>query len=282
MPTLRSRLIFEMARGMRAFLGFEVGLVKDDMPSPVHGDVESIGRQAAEKQKEIKRLKKRIAANGVRSGGVKPERIIWIFGVARVGSTWLGSMMDEPTGHTMWHEPLIGALFGSFYYGRSAHRGGKHGILGGPDDKRSRAIRAFILASAHEKFPEVSGEGYLVVKEPNGSNGAPLLMRALPESHMIFLVRDPRDVVSSGIGAASEGGWYAEARKRRRGVSKEQSPDDIVEARSKRYVEFIGRSKVAYEAHKGPKVLVRYEDLRSSPLETMKRIYSELGIEVDD
>ena len=47
-------------------------------------------------------------------------------------------------------------------------------------------------------------------------------------------------------------------------------------------MEFIGRSKVAYEAHKGPKVLVRYEDLRSSPLETMKRIYSELGIEVDD
>src|SRR3712207_6950789 len=48
---------------------------------------------------------------------------------------------------------------------------------------------------------------YLVVKEPNGSIGAPLLMEALPESRMILLVRDPRDVAASSIDARRKGGW---------------------------------------------------------------------------
>jgi hypothetical protein len=259
-------------------MGFEAGLTRDEALAPENDEIQNLHRLAAEKAEEVKRLEKEVAASVGRTDGVDPKNVVWIFGVARVGSTWLASMMGETEGHTVWNEPRVGSLLGNFFYGRGAHRSGKHGILGGPEEKRSRAIRAFVLASAHEKFPEVSGDGILVVKEPNGSNGAPLLAQALPESRMIFLVRDPRDVASSGIGAASEGGWYAETRKRRGGVSKVQSPDDIVEARATRYVEFIGRSKEAYEAHRGPKVLVRYEELRADALGTMKRIYAELGI----
>lgn len=187
-------------------------------------------------------------------------------------------MMGETGGHTVWNEPRVGSLFGDFYCGRGAHRSGRHGILGGADAKRSRAIRALVLAAADAKFGRAVDGGYLVIKEPNGSNGAPLLAQALPESRMIFMVRD---VVSSGLSAAGEGGWYAEARKRR-GVPKEQSPGQIVEARSRRYVEYIGKSKEAYEAREGPKTLVRYEDLRAHTPQNMKRIYSELGIPVKE
>ncbi len=286
MPVYRQNILLEVARGIKAFLNFEAGLTRGPTPGEGGGiqSLEEAHKRLEDRNRQIAELEKKVreSRSDAPAGDLKPENVVWMFGTARVGSTWLGSMMDEPTGHTMWHEPLVGALFGGFYYGRGAHRGGKHGILGGPDEKRSRAIRAFILASAHEKFPEVSGDGYLVVKEPNGSNGAPLLAQALPESRMIFLVRDPRDVASSGIGAASEGGWYAETRKRRGGASKEQSPDDIVEARSKRYVEFIGRSKEAYQAHRGPKVLVKYEELRADTLGTMKRMYSGLGISVEE
>jgi hypothetical protein len=45
-----------------------------------------------------------------------------------------------------------------------------------------------------------------MIKEPNGSVGAPLLTEALPESRMILLVRDPSDVISSLLDAAREGG----------------------------------------------------------------------------
>jgi hypothetical protein len=39
----------------------------------------------------------------------------------------------------------------------------------------------------------------------------------------------------------------------------------------------VGAAKRAYEAHEGPKVMVRYEDLRTDTLGTMRRIYSALG-----
>jgi hypothetical protein len=38
----------------------------------------------------------------------------------------------------------------------------------------------------------------------------------------------------------------------------------------------------AYDAHKGPKVLVRYEDLRADTMNEMRRIYAVLGIAVED
>jgi hypothetical protein len=44
----------------------------------------------------------------------------------------------------------------------------------------------------------------------------------------------------------------------------------------------VGNAKKAYDAHGGRKVLVRYEDLRADTLATMKRIYSELEMPVDE
>ena len=61
----------------------------------------------------------------------------------------------------------------------------------------------------------------------------------------------------------------------------DKNPDNFVRNRSRKYLQHAGSAKRAYDAHKGPKVLVRYEELRSDTLGTMKRIYSTLGIEVD-
>ena len=76
-------------------------------------------------------------------------------------------------------------------------------------------MRRFVLDSASARFPERIDGGYLVIKEPHGTLGAPLLAEALPESRMIVLVRDPRDVISSKMDAAREGSWAEEAQKRR-------------------------------------------------------------------
>jgi hypothetical protein len=56
----------------------------------------------------------------------------------------------------------------------------------------------------------------------------------------------------------------------------------FVERLAKHYAKNVGRAAEAYSAHEGPKVLVRYEDLRSDARREMKRIHSTLEMEVDE
>jgi hypothetical protein len=219
---------------------------------------------------------------------ISPENIVWIFGAARTGSTWLSEMMGELRGHIVWREPLVGALFGNLYYERAKHligKPGKHYIFG--ENYREswlNSIRTFVLKEASGRFPEATGSGnYLVVKEPNGSFGAPLLMEALPESRMILLIRDPRDVTASSMDARSEGGWRYENRKKWEPKSVvDKDPNAAVRNRAKSYLQRIEKTRQAYEAHEGRKVLVKYEELRADTLATMRRIHSDLEIPVDE
>ncbi len=185
-------------------------------------------------------------------------------------------------------EPWVGALFGNYYYRGVAERKHKapHFIMGRHRETWIGSIRNFVLDGARAIFPALPQDGYLIIKEPNGSIGAPLLMEALPESRMILLARDPRDVVASSMDARSEGGWnyknnrsmYLEGRKK----SSSDNPDAFAEGRAKRYLEGMGKAKEAYDAHQGRKVLIKYEELRADTLGTMKRMYSTLGIRVDE
>lgn len=122
------------------------------------------------------------------------------------------------------------------------------------------------------------GGGYLVIKDPWGSIGAPLLMEALPESRMIFLVRDPRDVVASILHVT----FLRETPSTPRWQKAEEQTDDFVREEAEFYLGSISRTRQAYEAHEGRKALVRYEDLKADTLGTMKRIYSALEIPADE
>ncbi len=218
---------------------------------------------------------------GREAGDIRVENIVWIFGAGRTGSTWLSRMMGDLEGHTVWFEPWVGALFDTYHL-RLKNRKGEHFILA-PRYRSTwlRSIRLFVLDGARARFPEVVDPNkYLVIKEPGGSVGAALLMEALPESRMILLVRDPRDVVASWIDAHKESGWQAE-RKKERG-KKAELTGPTVDGRAKRYRQNMEEAKKAYEAHEGRKVLVRYEELRADTLGTMRRIYSALEIPVDE
>ena len=219
------------------------------------------------------------------SRGVRPENIVWIFGTGRSGSTWLGSMMGGLDGCAMWNEPLVGNLFGNFHYLRVGRRKrGRQYILGEPyKETWLGPMRDLVLGGAAARFPELMEGGYLIIKEPNGSIGSPLLMEALPESRMIFLIRDPRDVVASSMDARSEGSWLSERREAQRRTSKpDRNPNVYVRMRANSYVQQIEKTGQAYRAHGGHKVMVRYEDLRADTLETMKRIYTALEIPVEE
>ena len=294
MPVFNSRTVIELGRGIRAFLKVEAGLTRGEIHP---GDPDLSGQPASElarvrmrleeKEREIAGLKQRLAAPVPRDGGVNPENVVWIFCSNRSGSTWLSSMMGEVEGHEVWNEPLVGKLFGDLYYvGAAGHQKVKHYILG--DYHKGSwldSMQSFVLSEATARFPEVAEGGYLIIKEPNGSIGAPLLSEAMPASRVIFLVRDPRDVAASGLDAARKGSWqYENAADRgwKREALADNQPDVWVRRRAQNYVRHAGKARDAYEAHKGPKVLIRYEELRDDTLGTMERLYSTLGIEVGE
>jgi len=261
-PVFRYRKVFDVARGVRTFLNLEAGVTRGAVPDQSTTTVD-----------------------GRSGGGVAPENMIWIFGTGRTGSTWLAAMMEEPEGHDVWFEPRVGTVFDAQ---RLQRHGGKHFILASQyKDVWLRSIRNFILDGANARFPEIASEegGYLAVKEPGGSVGARLIMEALPESGMVLLVRDPRDVVASWLDATRKGGWQTRRRGedgRRAESLAETNPNAFVRRHADAYLQHVGSAREAYEAHAGRKVVVRYEDLRVDTLGTMKRMYDELAVPVDE
>jgi hypothetical protein len=258
-PVFRYPKVSGVARRVRAVLGLEAGVTRAGLPDPTGTSTE-----------------------GTSVGGIAPENMIWIFGTGRTGSTWLAAMMEEPEGHDVWFEPRVGTVFDPQRFQR---HGGKHFILASQyKDVWLRSIRNFILDGANARFPELDG-GYLAVKEPGGSVGAGLIMEALPESGMVLLIRDPRDVVASWLDATRKGGWQTRRRGeggRRAESLAETKPNAFVRRHANAYLQHVGSARRAYEAHEGRKVVVRYEDLRADTLGTMKRMYGELNVPVEE
>jgi LPS sulfotransferase NodH len=261
-----------------------------------------IWRRASARYPLLAAMRRRLSAAAVRSagvvgsgrarpaggadleeGGVNPANILWIFCVARSGSTWLAEMMGDLSGHKVWKEPRVGHLFGEFYVNTPKEKTqSANFIMGAPTrDGWISAIRNFVLTGVRHTFPFLGPENFLVVKEPGGGVGAPFLMEALPESRMILLVRDPRDVVASSLDATRKDSWQKWGGGSGGRSLSDERPEAVARRSAKKYLRNMENARRAYDAHTGPKAVVLYEDLRADTLGTMRRLYSAIGIEVD-
>lgn len=111
----------------------------------------------------------------------------------------------------------------------------------------------------------------VLIKEPNGSHGAELLMSLLPTSKLLFVVRDGRDVVDSLLDA--ERSWAGA------GDSRTSGRLAAVRRHSWHWAMFTAAVQRAYES-RPPELrhMVRYEELRAAPVESLRPILAWLGL----
>jgi hypothetical protein len=315
MPTYRNHTVLEIARGVKAFLSLAVGVTRGEVPDPdaLQRRLQVQAQELARAQRHIEKQNRRMQQlqrstlvndeqtllpdgvdSEIGSGVINPKNIVWILGSPRTGSTWLSEILGEPRGHALWKEPFFGVVLN--FRNNLAHRGyinSKQFLLGEPyRDVWVGSMRRLFLDVGRAKFPNISPKHHLIIKEPNGSMSAPLILEAFPESKLVFLVRDSRDVVASLLDAAEEGSWYgydrfeasvadAVLRGSRSASPENGSDDEFVVRLATNYVNNVNAVKEAYARHPdGAKVLVRYEDLRATPRDCVLYICDSLGIDV--
>lgn len=230
-------------------------------------------QQLAEKDRRIAQFERRLDVP------VKPENIVWVFGSPQTGSAWLAQMLAAPEGNELWREPQFGSVLAlrDLIVNKEHRFASRNFLLSDPyKEVWLGSMRNTFLDGAAARFPDLGR--LLIFKEPNASMGAPLVMEAFPESRLVFVVRDPRDVVSSQLDASKEGSWLEG--KGYQASLFDAGEGDTVEQLARQYVSNVHATKKAYEAHKGPKVRVRYEDLKAAPFSVLQRIRGGLDLPI--
>jgi hypothetical protein len=282
MPVFRSNTVIATVKNIKAFLNVEAGITRSAPP-------------------ELKRAQQEAApqlftqdGQGTTSRGaprVRPESLVWMFsyGSGRAGTTWLSKMLKHLDGYDLWKSPRVGSLFGDFYYDHPASlRGGDRTdhILSPEKETWLGPLRSFVLEGIALRFPELGKPGsdlqYLFISEHHGSLGAPLIMDALPESRMLLIMRDPRDVAASTREASKSSGWVRKVEGVDERTLADINPIAFMKAHVEQNVRSMAHARQAYEAHRGPKAILKYEDLRADTLSTMRQTLSALDLPFED
>lgn len=227
------------------------------------------------------------------------SQIVWILGSPRSGSTWLMLLLKKHPAVTVVDEPMIGAFLSPFI----AEQPGVDGAQLTSETFTTRLVAA--VKSDHffaEEFADVwvprlgdlirerlrahavrhppargrPSKALVVVKEPNGSQSADLISRALPQSRLLFLLRDGRDVVDSELAGNSKDGWVGDVIPGFSGVGVDGRVA-FVRHEARKYLWRTETVQKAYAAHPGPKLLMRYEELLADPVRHMREVLDWLG-----
>jgi len=211
------------------------------------------------------------------------KNLVWIFGYRRSGTTWLGlELLSHNTKKI--DELLIGIFLGH----DEAHHGGMVRLLDFRKDVDDfffsekyvdtwkYFVRKLILNRIYAQLHDLSHK--IIIKEPSGSMGSDIIASCLPQSRIIILMRDGRDVLDSVLDAQESGGWEIE-----RGlmhVTKDLRLNFLKRHATNwnRLVKILMKS---YDSHpKERRILIRYEDLINQTFDEVKKIYEFLEIDI--
>jgi len=215
------------------------------------------------------------------------KNIVWIFGSPRSGTSWLAlQLLSFDT--LQLNEPQIGFHLGTPHPQITEDFSRYFDIFNKEPDyffsKRYSNtwyyfLRKLILNRIQSQFQNVSKK--IIIKEPNGAIGVDIILNCLPDSKIIILLRDGRDIVDSIIDSITPNGWAV----KNYGLTPISEKNRIfeIEKRSKVWVKTIKLLLSQYEKHnKDQKLIVKYEDLIQHTHKILKEIYRFLEIEISE
>jgi len=225
------------------------------------------------------------------------ERLTWIFGSSRSGSTWLLRMLSDFERVVPIDDPHLGHHLGVWRPIPLAWAAAEE-----PPEKLTtllelkaeepgyffadryreswwEPLRTLICSRFEAQAEGVPGAGrrapVYVVKEP-GSHAAPLLLDLFPSSKVVFLLRDGRDVVDSWLDGYRDGSWaipggaFPVSEKGRVPLIRWLSAVWVVRSRA------VQRAFDSLPPES--RLLVRYETLREQTADTLRAVCAMLGL----
>lgn len=229
---------------------------------------------------------------------MQENRLAWIFGSSRSGSTWLLKMLSDLEGVVPVDDPHLGHHLGVWRPIPLAWaacddppelstlldvKAGEPGYFFAEryrdawwEPLRQLITARFEAQAADAGFADPAGAAAYVVKEP-GSHVAPLLADLFPRSQVIFLLRDGRDVVDSWLDAYSDGSWAIPG-----GAFpvNEEGRIPLIRWLSAVWAYRSRAVKKAYDSRAPEdRIMIRYEELRNDTEAWMTRICESIGID---
>ena len=226
------------------------------------------------------------------------DRLAWIFGSSRSGSTWLLRMLasldrvvpiDDPhLGHhlgvwrpislawaTAEHPPDLTTL------DRVKHDKDSYFFSDRYRDAWEPALRRLIVErfDAQVRDTARTADPVVVVKEP-GSHVADVLLSMFPRSRLVFLLRDGRDVVDSWLAAYRTGSWALDE-----GAFPvtDGGRAALVRWQSAVWAYRTDLVRRVFDAHpEDLRVMVRYEDLVADPEGELARLCRHLPVRASE
>lgn len=211
------------------------------------------------------------------------RNLVWIFASPRSGTSWLALRLLTHSTLTM-DEPYIGDILAivtgkigvnAKLYQRLKKRK-DYFFSDEYSDLWKHHLRKMILNRIYGQFQNLSMK--IIIKEPNGSFGSKIISECLPNSKIINLLRDGRDILDSFLDAHSEGGWIATR------DGKVVTSDERIPFLSRLARNWDSRMKCVIETyqnhHRDLRYTVKYENLLKNTTEELEKIYKFLDIEI--
>jgi len=212
------------------------------------------------------------------------KNLVWVFGAPRSGTSWLATQLLSYKTLVM-NEPLIGMHLG---ISRNTIRDrivrNIELLEKEPDyffsyryeEVWKYYLRKLILNRIYSQFQNLSNK--LIIKEPGGSIASDVITECLPNSKILFLVRDGRDVIDSNLNALEPGSWAV----RLYGITPVTPETRLLEIkyRAKMWVRTMEILMETFETYpKSLRMKIKYEELKKNTLENLQKIYKFVGLE---